>query len=48
MGMDVIGILRKKRQEVTGYEIELVGDRRDTHPRSFARIEVVHRVRVGT
>ena len=44
-GMDVIAILRKKRQVVTGYEIELHGTRRDEHPRSFTAIEVVHRVR---
>ena len=41
-GMDVIGILRKKRQRVTAYAIELVGQRRDEHPRSFTAIEVVH------
>jgi len=41
-GMDVIGILRKKRQRVTAYSIELVGQRRDEHPRSFTTIEVVH------
>ena len=41
-GMDVIGILRKQRQHVTAYAIELVGQRRDEHPRSFTAIEVVH------
>ena len=44
-GMDVISILRKKRQAVTGYTIDLHGTRRDDHPRSFTAIEVVHRVR---
>jgi putative redox protein len=44
-GMDVIGILRKKRQHVTGYEIEVVGERRDEHPRAVTAIEIVHRVR---
>jgi putative redox protein len=44
-GMDVIGILRKKRQDVTGYEIEVVGQRREDHPRAVTAIEVVHRVR---
>ena len=43
--MDVISILRKKRQAVTGYEIRLHGERRAEHPRIFLRIEVVHRVR---
>jgi putative redox protein len=42
--MDVIAILRKKRQEVTGYVVEVVGERRAEPPRSFTRIEMVHRV----
>lgn len=42
---DVISILRKKRQQVTGYEVEVVGDRRAEHPRIFTAIEVIHRVR---
>ncbi|MEP7027237.1 MAG: OsmC family protein [Candidatus Eisenbacteria bacterium] len=44
-GMDVIAILRKKRQRVTGYAIELIGQRREEHPRAYTAIEVVHRVR---
>ena len=44
-GMDVISILRKMRQEVTGYEIEVTAERREEHPRAFTRIEILHRVR---
>ncbi|HKQ58222.1 MAG TPA: OsmC family protein [Candidatus Eisenbacteria bacterium] len=44
-GMDVIGILRKKRQVVTGYEVRVSGERVDEYPRRFTRIEVVHRLR---
>jgi putative redox protein len=44
-GMDVIGILRKKRQVVTGYEVALKGERAKDHPRRFTRIEIVHRLR---
>jgi putative redox protein len=43
--MDVISILRKKRLDVTGYEVVLSGERRTEHPRAFLSIEVVHRVR---
>jgi putative redox protein len=43
-GMDVITILRKKRQQVTGYTIELVGQRLEEHPRAYTAIEVVHRL----
>ena len=41
-GVDVISILRKKRQEVTEYKIEVRGQRRDEHPRSYKRMEVHH------
>ncbi|MBI1795710.1 MAG: OsmC family protein [Candidatus Eisenbacteria bacterium] len=44
-GMDVIAILRKKRQVVLFYEVVLTGERKPDHPRRFTRIEVVHRVR---
>ena len=43
--MDVISILRKKRQRVTSYRVELIGERRSEHPRSFTRIEIVHYLR---
>lgn len=41
-GVDVISILYKKRQEVNDYKIEVRGQRRDEHPRSYKRIEVHH------
>src|SRR5678816_3166471 len=41
--MDVISILRKMRQEVTAYEIDVVGERADTHPKVYRRIDVLHR-----
>ncbi|HMG37221.1 MAG TPA: OsmC family protein [Blastocatellia bacterium] len=44
-GADVYSILRKKRQKVTGYTIEVRGVRREEHPRIYTAIEVVHQVR---
>ena len=41
-GVDVIGILSKKREDVKDYCIELRGERRETHPRSYSRIAVHH------
>jgi putative redox protein len=41
-GVDVISILRKKRQDVTDYRIEVRGQRRDDHPRSYELVEVHH------
>jgi putative redox protein len=41
-GMDVISILRKQRQQVTGYEIRVHGIRADQHPKVYVDIEVEH------
>jgi putative redox protein len=43
--MDIISVLRKQRQRVTGYTVELVGERRSEHPKSYTHIEIVHRLR---
>jgi putative redox protein len=40
--VDVIGILQKKREHVTEYRVEVHGERRDEHPRSFSRMQVHH------
>ena len=42
--MDVISLLRKKRQRVTAYDVFVTGDRREEHPRRFTRIDVLHRL----
>ena len=39
-GMDVIDILRKKRQDVTGFEVQVHGDRAGEHPRVFTHMLV--------
>ena len=41
-GVDVVSILRKKRQTVTDYRVEVRGERRADHPRSYKRMEVHH------
>lgn len=40
--MDVISILRKKRQSVTRYEVRADGVQMDGHPNAFTRIDVLH------
>ena len=40
--MDVISILRKKRQVVTRYEVNATGDQMDDAPHAFTRVDVVH------
>jgi putative redox protein len=44
-GADVISVLQKKREQVTDYRIEIHGERREEHPRSFRRIEIKHILR---
>jgi putative redox protein len=41
-GVDVVSILRKKRENVSDYRVEVRGQRRDEHPRSYRRMEVHH------
>lgn len=43
--VDVISILQKKRERVTGYHVEVSGERRGEHPRRYTRLEVRHVVR---
>lgn len=40
--MDVISILRKKRQEVTHYEVRSSGVQKEDHPHAFTRLDLVH------
>jgi len=41
---DVISILRKKRQRVTRYEIELRAEQRDEPPTVFTEVKIKHRL----
>jgi len=44
-GVDVISILKKKRQQVTDYRIEVSGERRQEFPKSYTRLYVKHIIR---
>jgi putative redox protein len=44
-GVDVISILKKQRQHVTDYRIEVSGERRAEFPRAYTRLHVKHIVR---
>lgn len=43
--MDVISILRKKRQQVSGLTVEVRGERPDEHPRVYESAEILYKVR---
>lgn len=40
--LDVISILRKKREDVTGYEVRVSGERAEDHPKVFVNVTVTH------
>ena len=42
--MDVVSILRKKRQEVTGFEVQVDAPRADEHPKVFTRATIEYLV----
>jgi len=44
MAMDVLSILRKKRQSVQGYTVRACGQRAQEHPRVFTDITLHHHV----
>ena len=39
-GMDVISILRKKRQNVSGLEINVKGEKSDSHPHVYKEVHI--------
>jgi putative redox protein len=39
---DVIGILRKKRQEVTGYEVKIEAEQKSDPPQVFTQVRIHH------
>jgi putative redox protein len=41
-GADVVSILRKKREKVTGYRIEITGERAADYPKRWTRMHVTH------
>ncbi len=41
-GMDVIELLRKMRQQVTGYQVRVEGERAGEHPKVYTSIKVEH------
>jgi putative redox protein len=39
-GMDVISILRKKRQNITGFEISVTGEKNDGFPKTYKSVHI--------
>jgi putative redox protein len=45
MGMDVVSVLQKKRQAVTGVEVQVTGHQPDNYPKPFQIVELAFTVR---
>jgi putative redox protein len=43
-GMDVAGILAKKRQDLTAYAVEVTGSQRDEYPQVYTEVVMTHEV----
>jgi len=44
-GMDVVNILRKQRQKLTGLEIVVSGERVSDHPRVYSKVHVEYKLK---
>jgi putative redox protein len=44
-GMDVLSILRKKKQNLTGFEVRVKGERSEIHPKVYREIRVEYIVK---
>jgi putative redox protein len=44
-GMDVISIMKKKQQDVTGFEININGQKAENHPKKFTDITIEYIVK---
>ncbi len=43
--MDIISILKKKRQNIVDYKVSVTGEKADTHPRAFTKITIIYTIR---
>ncbi len=44
-GMDVVSILKKMRQEVESFSVEVEGDMTEEHPKHFSAMKVIYRLK---
>lgn len=43
--MDIVSILKKKRQNITSYSANVSGERAETHPRVFTKIVITYEIK---
>ena len=44
-GADVVSILRKQRADLRAFRVEVVGERREEHPKRYTGITLTYRIR---
>lgn len=42
-GMDVVSILKKMKVKINGFEIEVIGNQKEDHPKYFTHLRLVYR-----
>jgi putative redox protein len=42
---DVVNILKKKRQKISGYWVEVEGERRDEPPEVYTKIQIKYKIK---
>ena len=43
--MDIVSILKKKKQNITDYRVNVTGERAETHPRVFTKISIIYEIK---
>lgn len=43
--MDIVSILKKKRQNIIDFKVNVTGERAETHPRVFTKISIVYEIK---
>ncbi|MEO0097906.1 MAG: OsmC family protein [candidate division WOR-3 bacterium] len=44
MAMDIVSILKKKREDLKDFSIEITGERTQEHPKRFVKIDIKFRI----
>ncbi len=43
--MDILSILKKKKQNITSYKVNVTGERAETHPRVFTKMFITYEIK---
>ncbi len=43
--MDIVSILKKKRQNIIDYKVKVTGERAENHPKVFTKISIIYEIK---